>query len=251
MDLGLGGKAVVLTGASRGIGKAAALAFAAEGANVSICARGAEALDAAAAEIGASGVRVHAAVCDVKDPRALVGFLEASRAALGSVDVLVNGASGFSPGNDEASWEAGWAVDVMTTVRATQTVVPWMEAAGGGAIVNVASIAALTAGMPPAYSAAKAAVISQGKNAALELAPKGIRVNTVAPGSIDFPGGIWDRIRTGMPEHYAATLASIPSGRFGRPEEVADAIVYLASARASWISGVCLEVDGVQHRGAF
>ena len=117
--------------------------------------------------------------------------------------------------------------------------------------MNISSIAALTSGMPPAYSAAKAAVISRGKNAALELAPKGIRVNTVAPGSIDFPGGIWDRIHEGMPDQYEATLASIPSGRFGRPEEVADTIVYLASSRASWVSGVCVEVDGVQHRGAF
>ena len=251
MDLGLGGKSVVITGASRGIGKAIALGFADEGANVSLCARGAETLDETAQEIGAKGVRVHAQVCDVSQEESLRGFLESSRASLGAIDVLVNNASSFAGGDDEASWQQSFSIDVMTAVRATAIVAPWMGERGGGSIVNISSIAALEGGMPPAYSAAKAAMIVHAKNAAISLAPQGIRVNTVAPGSIDFPGGIWDQIRQGAPEQYQATLATIPHGRFGRPEEVADAVVYLSSARASWISGVCVEVDGVQHKGSF
>ncbi len=251
MDLGLRGKAVVVTGASRGIGRAVALCFADEGANVSLCARGTEALEKTAAEIAERGVRVHAQVCDTMNGTALADFLDSSRAALGSVDVLVNNASGFGGGDDEESWQLGWAGDVMTTVRATQKVAPWMEANGGGSIVNIASIAALEGGMPPAYSAAKAAVISQSKNAAIALAPKGIRVNCVAPGSIDFPNGIWDQVKQGAPEAYEAVRASIPFGRLGTAEEVADAVVYLSSRRASWIAGACLTVDGSQHKGSF
>lgn len=251
MDLGLKGKSVVITGASRGIGKAIALGFAAEGANVSICARGTEALDEAAAEIGATGSRVHAQVTDVANAGQLGSFLESSRAALGSVDVLVNNASGFSAGDTEEDWKKGFDVDVLTAVRATKIVAPWMAEAGGGSIVNIASTAALEAGMAPAYSAAKAAMISHAKGVALTLAPQGIRVNSVAPGSIDFPGSVWGRVKEGAPEMYEATLATIPFGRMGRPDEVANAVVFLCSARASWISGVCLEVDGVQHKGTF
>lgn len=249
MNLGLEGKSVVVTGASRGIGKAIALGFAAEGARVAICARGGEALDAAAAEIAAQGVTVHAQACDVSDAGAVVGFLEASRSALGSIDVLVNNVSGFSSADTEDDWARGFSVDVMTAVRATWTVVPWMEAAGGGSIIHISSISGLEAGTPPAYSAAKAALLSHAKNAALQLASKGIRVNAVAPGSIDFPGGIWDQIKQGAPEVYEATLATIPWGRFGTPEEVADVVVFLGSQRAAWVSGACVPVDAVQHKG--
>ncbi|MDG2304041.1 MAG: SDR family NAD(P)-dependent oxidoreductase [Candidatus Binatia bacterium] len=251
MDLGLRGKAVVVTGASRGIGKSIALGFADEGANISLCARGTEALEETANEIRERGVRVNAEACDARDGASLASFLEGSRAALGGVDILINNASGFGGTDDEESWLAGWTGDLMPAVRATWTVAPWMEAAGGGSIVHISSIAALEGGMPPAYSAAKAAMISHAKNAAVALASKGIRVNCVAPGSIEFPGGIWDQVKQGVPAHYEATLASIPFGRLGRPEEVSDAVVYLASNRASWISGECIAIDGVQHKGTF
>lgn len=249
MDLGLQGKSVVITGASRGIGKAIALGFAAEGANLSICARGTEALDAAAAEIAEKGVKVHAQVCDVANGDAVVSFLEASRSALGSVDVLVNNASGFSAADTEEDWARGLSIDVMTSVRATWTVAPWMEAAGGGSIIHIASIAAVEAGNPPAYSAAKAAMVSHAKNVAVQLAPKGIRVNTIAPGSIDFPGGIWQQIKEAAPAVYDQTRATIPWGRFGTPAEVADVVVFIASERAGWVSGACVPVDAGQHRG--
>jgi 3-oxoacyl-[acyl-carrier protein] reductase len=249
MDLGLEGKSVVVTGASRGIGRAIALGFADEGANVAICARGREALDATAAENDRKGVNVYAATCDVSDPAALGTFLERAHESLGCVDVLVNNPSGFGIGDDEASWAAGFNVDVMASVRATWKVVPWMAQQGGGAMIHISSTSGLEAGSPPAYAAAKAALISHSKTLAAALAPQGVRVNCVAPGSIEFPGGMWEQIKHGNPPMYEAIRASIPFGRLGTAEEVAAAVVFLASPRASWISGATLSVDGVQHKG--
>jgi 3-oxoacyl-[acyl-carrier protein] reductase len=136
-------------------------------------------------------------------------------------------------------------------VRAVWKVVPWMEQQGGGAILHVTSIAGLEAGWGTPYAAAKAALITHAKTIAATLATKGIRVNTVAPGSIEFPGGGWEKTRLTNPERYAKVLVNVPSGRFGTPEEVAAAAVFLCSARASWISGQTLVVDGVQHKGIF
>jgi 3-oxoacyl-[acyl-carrier protein] reductase len=251
MDLGLKGKNVVVTGGSRGIGRAIALEFAREGAGVAICARGEDALQATAKELIALGVNVYAARCDVADRAALEGFLDAGHAKLGSVDVLINNPSGFGMTDDEAGWQAGWAVDVMPSVRASWRVAPWMAARGWGAIVHISSISALEVGIVPSYAAVKAALIAQAKTMAAQLAPKGIRVNVVAPGSIEFPGGFWAMTRQGNPQFYDAILSTIPFGRLGTPQEVAAAVVFLASPRASWISGTTLLVDGVQHKGIF
>jgi 3-oxoacyl-[acyl-carrier protein] reductase len=250
MDLGLQGKAAVVTGASRGIGRAIALRLADEGAAVAICARGEPALRKVEAELKTRSVPVRAAVCDVGNPDALEGFLEAAHASLGRLDVLVNNPSGFTMGDDPAAWQACLSVDLMAAVRASWKVTPWMAGAGGGAIVHISSIAGLEAtGFPAAYGAAKAALVSHAKSLAIALAPQRIRVNSVAPGSIEFPGGLWAQIREGNPDFYAAILKTIPSGRMGTAEEVADAVVFLASDRATWITGVCLVVDGGQHKG--
>ncbi|MEQ8660178.1 MAG: SDR family oxidoreductase [Gammaproteobacteria bacterium] len=250
MDLGLKGKGVIVTGASRGIGRSIALEFAAEGANLAICARGGDALEAVRAELAAHGVQVHAAACDVSDAAALTAFLDGAHAALGGVDVLVNNPSGFGVTDDEAGWQASLDIDVMASVRASWQVVPWMAAQGGGAIVHVSSISGLDVSLPmPAYCAAKAALISHAKSMAVNLAPQGIRVNCVAPGSIEFPGGFWAQLKEDNRPFYDSVHASIPFGRLGRPEEVAAAVAFLASSRAAWISGVTLSVDGVQHKG--
>lgn len=249
MDLGLKGKNVVVTGGSRGIGRATALTFADEGANVAICARGADQLEATRREIEARGVTAFAQACDVADADSLRGFLEAARRTLGGVDVLINNTSGFGGSDDEAGWSAGFKVDVMASVRASWTVTPWMAEQGGGAIVHISSTSGLEAGSPPAYAAVKAALISHSKTLANELAPKGIRVNCVAPGSIEFPGGLWEQIKAQNPDHYEAIRSSIPFGRLGTDDEVAAAVVFIASPRASWIAGVTLAVDGVQHKG--
>ncbi|HEX5111196.1 MAG TPA: SDR family NAD(P)-dependent oxidoreductase [Vicinamibacterales bacterium] len=249
MDLGLKGKSAVVIGASRGIGREIAHRFAEEGAQVGFCARGEEALRDAAATLRRTGARVHAESCDVGQHEALRGFLESARKALGGVDVLVNNASGFGFSDDEAGWQTSINVDLMAAVRATQIVTPWMAAAGGGVIIHIASISGLEAGSPPAYAAVKAALISHSKTLAVSLAAKKIRVNVVAPGSIEFPGGGWDRMRQNDRPFYDSVLARIPWGRMGTVDEVADAVVFLASSRASWITGACLTVDGGQHKG--
>lgn len=246
MDLGLAGKGVIITGGSKGIGRSTALAFAKEGAHVALCARGVEALEATAAELRALGVKVHAAPCDISDKAGLEGFLDGAQQALGAVHVLVNNASGFGVMDNEQGWEAGFKVDVMATVRACWKVAPWLEAAGGGAIVNLSSISGLGAGFTVPYGAVKAAVISQSTSLAMTLASKKIRVNAVAPGAIEFPGGSWDMIKKANPKMYEGTLRRVPWKRLGAPEEVANAVVFLASDAASWITGTTLVIDGGQ-----
>ncbi len=251
MDLGLRGKRVVVTGASKGIGRSIAEAFVTEGAAVAICARTAATLEATASELRAGGGTVFAATCDVGNADSLHAFLEAAHAALGGVDVLINNASAFATTDNEAGWQAAFAIDIMASVRATTKVVPWMEAAGGGSIIHISSVSGVEGGSPAPYAAAKAALFSHAKTMAVNLGPKNIRVNTVAPGSIEFPGGVWEMVKNGMPAMYEGVRSSIPFGRLGRPEEVADVVVFAASPRASWLSGAVLAVDGCQHKGNF
>ena len=250
MDLGLKGKNVIVTGGSRGIGRSTALAFAKEGANVAICARNVETLEQARAEIAALGVKAFAQSCDVGDAEGLTAFLQAANDALGGIDVLVNNPSGFGMADDDAGWAAGFNVDMMAAVRASWQVVPWMEARGGGVIVHIASISGMegsTRSIP--YAAVKAAMISHSKSLALSLASKNIRVNCVSPGSVEFPGGVWEQRKLEGSPIYEVTRQGIPFKRMGRPEEIAAAVVFCASAPASWLNGVNLPVDGGQHRG--
>lgn len=246
MDLGLAEKVVVVTGASRGIGRSIALGFAEEGANLAICARQEGALQQTADELRQIGVQVYSAPCDVADPRALDGFLEGAHKTLHRIDVLVNNVSALAMADDEEAWRANFGADVMASVRAIWKVVPWMKSIGGGAIVHLSSIAGLEAGWPPAYAAAKAALLSHSKALAISLASDKIRINAVAPGAIEFPGRTWEDVSRAT---YDTVLETIPWGRMGTPEEVANAVVFLASERASWITGACLTVDGGEHRG--
>ena len=246
MDLGLEGRRCVVLGASRGIGRAIANGLASEGARLSLCARQAEPLRSFARALGNAGAKVHVEACDIGDADALDRYLDAARGELGGVDVLVANASALSGGE----WEPAVRVDLMATVRACERVTPWMAAAGGGSILIVSSIAALEANPMPdfAYTTVKAGLIAYTKKLAVLLAPQRIRVNAVAPGSIDFPGGFWDGIRQERPDVYDAVRGSIPWGRYGTPEEVADLAVYLVSDRARWVTGECVAVDGGQHR---
>jgi 3-oxoacyl-[acyl-carrier protein] reductase len=239
-------KRVVVCGGSRGIGRAIALGFAQAGAAVSICARGAATLEETRADIGGFGHPVHAGVCDLADAEAIRAYIADAAASLGGIDVLVNNASGFGSSDDEAGWAVSMAVDMMAIVHATQAALPALRAAKGS-VVNTSSISALrTAARQPPYGAIKAAVIHYTATQAALYAKDGIRVNGVAPGSIEFPGGLWEQRKTGNPALYNAVLNAIPFGRLGYPEEVANAVLFLASPYASWITGQTIVVDGGQ-----
>ena len=249
MDLGLKDKVAIVTGGSRGIGRAIALTLAAEGCNVAICARGEEKLRETEAEIEATGVNVYAGVVDVAQPGEVEGFVKDVAAKLGRVDALVNNAGGARPGDDDETWQAAIDVNLMAAVRASRAAIAHMRSNGGGSIVNITSIWGRESGGPATYNAVKSAMTSHAKQLALQLAPEGIRVNSVAPGSIAFPGGGWQRRLDQDPEGMAAFVKqNIPSGRFGTPEEVANAVVFLCSPAASWVTGVALNVDGGQSR---
>ena len=248
MDLKLKGKRVIVTGGSRGIGLAIAEEFAKEGAAVSICARGQQALDEACKLIEtAGGGEVHAKTCDVSDPIALKEYIESAVAAFNGLNILVNNPSGFGRADDEQGWQVGLDVDLMALVRASWAAVPHIEKAGGGALIHTSSISGLTSSLrTPPYGAVKAAVIQYTKTQALQLADKNIRVNCIAPGSIEFPGGTWDDAKKNNPALYAGIQNSIPFGRLGEPGEVARLAVFLGSDAASWITGETIAVDGGQ-----
>ncbi len=193
---------------------------------------------------------MYAAPCDLADGAQVTRYVTGAGQALGGIDLLVNNASGFGMKDDEAGWLAGLNVDVMATVRATQAAVPFMEKAGGGAIVNISSISGFMASVRSVpYAAVKAAVNNYTMSQGLALAPKRIRVNAIAPGSIEFPGGVWDQRKTSDPKLYQGTLRGIPWGRFGAPEEIANVALFLLSDKASWVTGQTVVVDGGQILG--
>lgn len=253
MDLGLRGKVAIVTGGSRGIGRAIALALADEGCAVAISARGREGLDRTVEEIRGLGVPALGVVGDMTRVADVERLFGEAVARLGGVDVLVNNVGGSRGGrlqdsSDEDFIEAHTA-NFMAAVRASRLAVPEMRKRGGGRIITISSIWGREAGGTAPYNAAKAAEISLSKSLAKELAMDGILVNTVAPGSILFPGGGWERRRNADPGEMADFVKrEMPLGRFGRPEEVAAVVVFLASERASLVTGACIPVDGCQTR---
>jgi 3-oxoacyl-[acyl-carrier protein] reductase len=243
----LRGYRVVVAGGSKGIGRSIALGFAQAGASVSTCARGSAALRATEHELASSGGRVHASICDLADPLAIAAYIDAAAAALGGIDVLVNNASGYGFRDDDEGWIAGFNVDLMAAVRASRFALPHLKASPHASILHTSSIAAFhprAKGAP--YAAVKAALSQYTTSQALALAADRIRVNAIAPGSIEFEDGLWDRRKRDEPALYAATLAKIPFGRFGAPDEIAHAALFLASPYAHWITGQTLCVDGGQ-----
>ncbi|MEG2803162.1 SDR family oxidoreductase [Stenotrophomonas sp.] len=241
------GRRVLVAGGSKGIGRAMALAFAAAGARVSVCARGEQGLAALRAEANTRGLALHTVAADLALPEDIGRWLAEAAGALGGIDVLVNNATGYGMSDDEAGWEASLGVDLMAAVRASRLALPWLRQSADACILNLGSIAALQPrpGAAP-YAAAKAALMHYTSSQALALAPDRIRVNAIAPGSIEFEDGLWARRRDQDPALYHGTLAKIPFGRFGHPQEIADAALFLCSPLARWITGHSLNVDGGQ-----
>ena len=249
MQLELTGRNALIAGGSRGIGRSIALAFAAAGANVSICARGEESLRATESELKRLGHKVHAATCDLGDGLAVTAYVKSAAEALGGIDVLVNNASGFGSSDDEAGWAASINVDLMASVRASYAALPHLEKSKGS-IIHISSISGLMASArTPPYGAVKAALIQYTLTQAAQLAGKHVRVNCIAPGSIEFPGGTWEKRKTAEPKLYNAILNGIRFGRLGTPEEVANVALFLASDAASWVTGQTIAVDGGQMLG--
>jgi 3-oxoacyl-[acyl-carrier protein] reductase len=258
MDLELTNKIAIVTGSSRGLGLASATALLREGCRVTLCARGAERLRDTAAQLTASicpeaPERVLAVAADLATPAGVEAVVAGTVAAFGGVDILVNNV-GLARGSgivdtSDAEWAEAFDQTLLPAVRASRLAVPHMRRRGGGAIIMIASIWGRESGGRMTYNAVKAAEISLAKSMAQQLARDNIRVNSVAPGSISFPGGSWHRRQQEDPDGIADFVRrELPFGRFGRAEEVGSVVAFLASARASWISGACLPVDGCQSR---
>jgi 3-oxoacyl-[acyl-carrier protein] reductase len=246
VEISFKGKKVLVGGGSRGIGRSIALAFAASGADVAVCARGSESLRAVEADLRQHGGKVFGTACDLGDESQVIRYVNDSAEALGGIDVLINSASGMGMKDDESGWQASVNVDLFGTARATRAAIPFLEKSKG-CIVNISSISGLSAvprSLP--YAAVKAALNNYTMGQGLALASKQIRVNAIAPGSIEFPGGLWENRKTSQPALYQGTLESIPWGRFGSPEEIAGVALFLASDLASWVTGQTIVVDGGQ-----
>jgi 3-oxoacyl-[acyl-carrier protein] reductase len=255
MDLGLKDRVAIVTGSSKGLGFASASALASEGCRVVICARTPDTLQEARrrlAEMTAED-RVLAVVADLSEENGTQEVVDRTVATFGGIDVLVNNVAiargaGLLDTTDEL-WQEAFDYTLMPAVRASRLAVPHMQRRGGGSIVMIASVYGREAGGRMTYNAVKAAEISLAKSLAQQLAPMNIRVNSVSPGSILFEGGSWWKRQQDDPVAIAEFVKrELPFGRFGRPEEVGDVVAYLASARASWISGTSVVVDGCQSR---
>ena len=245
MDFQLKNKTVLITGSSKGIGFALAKTLAAEGCDVGICARNADEVAAAVAAIQAMGVKAHGEVVDVTDSASLEAWIKACAEALGGVDGFVANVSAGGADNEESGWRSNFEADVLASWKAVNAVKPYLEASDCGAIVSIGSTASLEAfaGAVP-YGAMKAALLNYFGNLAQELAPAGIRVNSVSPGPIYFKGGAWEDIRAAMPEIYDGTVANIPAGRMGSPEEVCVQVALLLSPLSGYTSGTNVVIDG-------
>ncbi len=250
MDLGLKGAKVLVTGSTKGIGRAIAETFAAEGANVGICSRHQADVDSTVVKLKAMGVAAFGGSVDVADAAALKAWVNDMASKLGGVDAIVSNVSALAIGQDEESWQKEFSTDMMGTVRLVNAAMPYLEKSAAAAIVTISSVSGREVDFASGpYGTFKAAIIHYTQGLANQLAAKGIRANSVSPGNTYFEGGVWNTIKDGNPELYKTALALNPTGRMGTPQEMANAVVFLASRAASFITGTNLVVDGALTRG--
>lgn len=250
MDLGLKGLKAVVTGGTKGIGRAIAQTLAAEGADVAICARNADEVAQTVQEFARYGVRVSGRAVDVADGPALAAWVNDAAAEFGGLDIVVANVSALAIATDEAAWQRGFEVDMMGTVRLVNAAMPHLEKSGKASIVTISSVSGREIDFASGpYGAFKAAIVHYTQGLAHHLAGKGIRANTVSPGNTYFPGGVWNQIETGNPEFFKMALGMNPTGRMGTPQEMANAAAFLASPAASFITGTNLVVDGALTKG--
>lgn len=254
MDLELRGRVALVTGASRGLGRAIALRLAEEGCALAVCARDGEGLATAVSELEARGVPVFATALDVTDAPALEAFVADAAERLGALELVVANAGGAAGGprledTTAEDWATSFALNPGHCATLTRAALPHLRARGGGAVLFIGSVSGSRPQPRPQYGAAKAAEAYLAAALARELGPEAIRVNVLSPGSILFPGGSWDRRRTQQPEAFAAFVEEeFPRGRLGTAEEIADVAAFLLSPRASWVSGTEVVVDGAQNQ---
>jgi len=246
MDLRLKGKRALITGGSKGIGRAIANGLAEEGCDIAICARDARGVALAVDDLKAMGVNAHGASVDVGERAALEGFIGKAAETLGGLDILICNASAFAEGASEEAFRAAFEIDLLHTRNACEAALPWLETSQGGSIIAISSISGSEdyGYGSVSYGTMKAALFFYVKSLSRHVAAKGIRANVVSPGTTLFDGGFWDRVRINDPRGFETNVAANPLGRMARPEEIADAVVFLASPRASFISGTNLVVDG-------
>lgn len=249
MDLRLSGSRVLVTGGTRGIGRAIVEAFVDEGAEVGFCARKPEEVAATQAALQERG-KVTGEVLDVGDAQGLAQWVRASGEAMGGIDTVVANVSALAIPDTEENWQASLNVDVMHTVRLVQAALPYLERSANGNVIAISSVSGRESDFASGpYGTAKTAILGYIHGLAFQLAGRGVRANTVSPGNTYFEGGVWQSIEQGNPSLYEAAVELNPTGHMGTPEEVAAAVVFLASPRASRISGTNLVVDGALTRG--
>lgn len=250
MDLGLKGLKAVVTGGTKGIGRAIAETLAAEGTHVAFCARNAEEVAQTEKDFGRYGVKVLGRVADVANGPALAAFVGEAAAALGGLDIVVANVSALAIPNEEANWQKTFEVDMMGTVRLVNAAMPWLEKSQHASIVTISSVSGREIDFASGpYGAFKAAIIHYTQGLAYHLAGKKIRANTVSPGNTYFKGGVWEQIEHGNPDLFKMALGLNPTGRMGTPQEMANAAAFLASPAASFITGTNLVVDGALTKG--
>lgn len=258
MDLGIKGKVALITGGSRGLGRQSALALANEGVNVAICARGEDTLNQTADELRATGVKVAAFVADLSTEQGAIDLAGKVEAELGSIDILVNNVGGSLGTSDLVAsslddFHMVMDANLWSAVALMKHVLPGMQERGWGRVINISSIYGREYGGTAPYMTAKAAMIAASKHTAMTVAKDGVTVNSIAPGSILFDGGSWDRFQqSNTPEQVAEFIdRNLPMGKFGWPEPIGASVAFLASQQADLITGACLNVDGGQSHNLF